>query len=479
MSMGADLLAFLPETVTLAGALVVFALPLLGVAGGRLHAAALLFAVLATAAAAVSLGASGEPFFPGIYAVDAFSQVLKLGLAGGLLLVLLLSRDPADVRVEARADVPTFLFLGTAGMMALVSATELLTLYVALEMSAYSLYVLVALGSRPRAGSEAAARYVLQGAVASAVTLYGLSLVYVSAGTTYLGDVLHHGADLLAQPVFVLGLFLALGGVLYKLAAFPFHAWAPDVYEGSPHAVAAFVGTASKVAAVGVLVRVATLTWDDPATLSSVLTILAVVSMSVGNLAALAQTDLKRLLGWSAIAHAGYVLVGVQAMSEAGLAGAVFYGLTYLVLAFCPFLVVAAVGRDGRNPDLASLAGLHRRSPLLALVLLAGMFGLAGIPPTPGFAGKWFVFSAALQRGGFWLVLVAAVNATVSLYYYLQVVKAAWQSPSEDSTPVPLPGSFQVAAAVALAAVFALGVLPGPLWSLAESAARAVVGAVP
>ncbi len=439
--------------------------------------AATMLAALALSAAVWGLGQSGEPFFPGIYTVDAFSQLLKIGLALGLLLALLASADLEDLRREGREDLPTFLFLGTLGMMLLVSATELLTLYVALEMSAYSLYVLVGLGDRPGKGAEAGVRYVVQGAVASGLTLFGLSLVYGLAGTTDLADIAHLSTSLAATPLGILAILLLLSGLLFKLAAFPFHAWVPDVYEGASHPVAAFVGTASKVAAVGVLARAATLVWDTPATFSGILAVLSVLSMSFGNLAALGQGDLKRLLGYSTIAHAGYVLIGLSAFTESGAASAIFYGMVYVPIAFSAFLVVVAVGRDGSNPGLDALGGLWRRSPLMALVLLVGMFGLAGIPPTSGFAGKWFLFTSAIERGGggFWLVLIAAVNATISLYYYLQVVKAAWLAPGRQDAPaLQLSPALKLAGALAIVGVLGSGLFPGPLWSLAQEAAQAL-----
>ncbi|MEM9490737.1 MAG: proton-conducting transporter membrane subunit, partial [Myxococcota bacterium] len=235
--------------------------------------------------------------------------------------------------------------------------------------------------------------------------------------------------------------------------------------------------------------------------LTDLLVALCVLSMTVGNLAALAQRDLKRLLAYSTVAHAGYMMIGLLAFSQTGMAAVAFYALTYVPMAFCAFLVVCALGRNGDNPTLDSIAGLHRRAPLLAALLLIGMFGLAGIPPTPGFAGKWFLFAAALERDMFWLVLVAAINATISLYYYLQVVKAAYLSPapahddahddahdaahdkdvdaagSKDGDTFTLGSpAYVLGAALAIALVAVLGFYPGPLWDMALEAARLTLG---
>ena len=468
-----DLQLFAPEAFVLLGAFAAFAMAAIGASARTAWVGSVIFAVGALVVTAAHLGDSGEPFFPGIYTVDLFSQVLKLGVVLGLLLTVLVSRESGSVRQSARGDVPIFLFLSALGLMMLVSATELLTLYVALELSAYGLYILAALHRLERQGSEGAAKYVLFGAASSATTLYGLSLVFGAARTTYVADIMAQ-PEILTTPIFLAGVALMLSGFLFKLAVFPFHAWAPDAYEGAPHQAVTFIGTASKVGAVGVLIRALALA-GEPAELVPFLLALCVASMTIGNLAALVQKDLKRLLAWSTVAHAGYILLGLVAMGPTGVASALFYSLVYVVIAFCAFLVVCRVGEDGRNPDVESLSGLYQRSPFLAFVLVLGMFGLAGIPPTPGFAGKWFLFAAALEAGMFWLVLVAAVNATVSLYYYLLVVKQAYLAPPGDRGPIALSPAYALAGGLAVGAVLVTGFYPGPLWDLALEAAQQVL----
>ncbi|PIE18615.1 MAG: NADH-quinone oxidoreductase subunit N [Proteobacteria bacterium] len=470
-----DFSLLLPELVVLLAALVAFAGSALTERYRPIWAATTLVAAAAVVVTAALFTATGSPLFEGIYQVDAFSQLLKLGLTVGLLLTLLASCEVPTVRAVARPDLPIFLTLSTLGMMLLVSATELLTLYVALELSAYGLYVMAALHKDQRMAGEAGVKYLLFGGGASAITLYGLSLVFGAAGSTYLSDVVQV-AQAAPSALFVVGVVLTLSGLFFKLAVLPFHAWAPDTYQGSPHQVATFIGTTSKVAAVGVLVRVLTL-GTGSTTITTLLVALAIVSMTVGNLAALAQRDVKRLLAWSTVAHAGYVLLGVVTLSEVGVASALFYGIVYLIVAFCAFLVVTTLGRGGSNPTLSDLTGLYKRAPLIAIVLLAGMFGLAGVPPTPGFAGKWFIFSAAMQGGLFWLVLIGAINATISLYYYLRVVRAAYQTAAGDGAlPLTVTPASKLAAVIAMALVAFTGFYPGPLWDLAERAARALMG---
>jgi len=451
-------------------------MPLFGASNRNTWRIGTLLAFVVVAVSVHGLSASGSPFYPGAYTVDLFSQLLKVTLAVGLALVMLLSGELPSIRGDVRSDVPTFLYLGTAGMMLLVSATELLTLYVALEMSAYSLFILVGLGPARKRGTEAAARYVLFGAAASALTLYGLSLVYGATGTTFVAAIAAQPVEVLQSPLFILGVVFALGGLLFKLAAFPVHRWVPDVYEGAPHQAVTFLATASKVAAVGVLARVLSLIWSEPGQMSTALWVLCVLSMTFGNLAALRQKSIKRLLGYSAIAHAGYLLIGLQTFTQLGTASALFYAIVYMVMGFCPFLVVCVLAKDD-NPTLESLHGLHARSPLLALVLLLGMFGLAGVPPTPGFVGKWFLFTAAVDAEQFWLVLVAAINATIGLYYYLQVVRAAYVSGEGGGEPIRLGPAITLAALLVILLTLWTGIYPTHVWDLSKSAAAVLVGA--
>jgi len=467
-----DLTLFTPEAVVLLGALVAFVLTVVGVPYRTSWRVCVVLAAAGLAASLAWVRADGEPFFPGIYRVDAFSQVLKVGVTAGLFLSVLVAGNPGSVREQSRVEFPMFLFFSALGMMMMVSATELITLYVALELSAYGLYIIAALHKRQREGSEAAAKYVLYGAASSAVTLFGISLLFGAAGTTLLAEI----ASTPPTPMMVVGVLLALAGVLFKLAVFPFHAWAPDTYQGAPHEAVTFIGTASKVAAVGVLARLLLLATPATDGLTTTVLVLCVASMTIGNLAAIVQNDIKRVLAYSTVAQAGYILIGLACFTEQGLAASIFYALIYVPIVFCAFLVVCVLGSDGSNPDKSGIAGLYKRSPLLAVTLLVGMFGLAGIPPTSGFLGKWFLFLAAVERDLLWLVVVGAINATVSLYYYLRIIKEAYLTPPADDAPVPVSPATKVAAVLGIALVLVLGVYPTPLWELAEAAARIIGG---
>jgi len=467
-----DLRLFTPEFVVLAGTLMAFAMSAIEVSKRWAWRVSIHMGAIALGASAMFLLSEGQPFFNGIYSVDVFSQLLKFGIVAGLFLTLLLCERSGSLRDEAYVDVPIFLFISTLGMMMLVSATELLTLYVALELSAYGMYIMAALHRLRKDGSEAAAKYILFGGASSAVTLYGISLIYGATGSTYLSAIPAAGMS----PLLIVGGLLALAGLAFKLALFPFHAWAPDTYEGAPHQVVTFIATASKVAAVGVLIRILVPFAKDPQQIKIALLVLCVASMTFGNLAAIAQRDVKRLLAYSTVAHAGYIAIGLASFTELGFAAAIFYALIYVPISFCAFLVVTAVGSDGRNPKFEDMAGLYQRSPLLAATLLIGLFGLAGIPPTAGFIGKWFLFVAALDGAMFWLVFVAAVNATISLYYYLRLLKEAYLTPPGDRPAIRLPDGVAVAACIGMVLVLVAGVYPGPLWDVSGEAARAVMG---
>jgi NADH-quinone oxidoreductase subunit N len=429
--------------------------------GGMILVAACLFTV----------GRSAEVFWV-TYRVDVFSQLVKLAIAVGFLVSVFLVRDGTGQRDDARGEVFFFLLTSASGLMVMASAVEALALYLGLEIASFSLFVLVPLRERFPLGKEAGLKFLVVGLAASAITLFGLSILVGLTGTTKLDEMATVLPALAGTPALLFGLALFLSGFLFKLALFPFHFWAPDVYEGASHGVAAFVATASKVAAVAVLARLLALTALGGTVLVAALALAAAISMTLGNLVAIVQRDLKRMLAYSAIAQAGYIAVGFVAFTHDGLTAAIFYGLLYLLMNAAAFLVVARVGADGANVSLDDLRGLHRRSPLLATTLLLALFALAGVPPTSGFIGKWFLFRAAMAEGWWWLVLLGAINATISVYYYLVVVKHAYLlEPEGEEKPLSLTWGDKALAYGLSAAILVLGVWPTPLYDWAARAA--------
>ncbi len=361
-------------------------------------------------------------------------------------------------------------------MMLLVSSVELLTIYVALELASYSLYLLVPLRKGPGPHLEAGIKYFLIGAATSAVMLFGLAALYGATGTTDVGELLRVLPGLLESPLAFIGLIFTLSGFFFKLALFPFHLWAPGVYQGAANPVTAYIATASKVAAIAILMRMVSLSGGGSRPLVHILAVLAIASMTLGNLVAMIQKDLKRLLGYSAIAQAGYVLIGILSMNESGYAGAIFYAAAYLTMNFICFLVLIKVASHGQDLGIAQLAGLHHRSPLLAMALMLGVFSLGGIPPTIGFTGKFLVFTAAMKNGYFYLVLIGMVNVAVSLYYYALIVKAAYfQEPEKDLPRIPLSPMIRLLTSAMIILVVGGGLFPGYLYELAGAAARCLI----
>ena len=470
-----QLLALLPEVVLTVTGLAVFAALLAG-EGRMRHArdAARLGGVLLVAACLLSFGHPLEAL-TSTYRVDAFSQLVKLGVAAGFLLSVFIAGDGVGQRDDARGELFFFLLTSAAGLMVMASAVEALALYLALEIASFSLFVLVPLREGFSAGKESGLKFLVVGLAASALTLYGLSLLIGLTGTTRLPEMAANPAILARNPaaMFALGLFAA--GFLFKLALFPFHFWAPDVYEGASHGVAAFVATASKVAAIAIIGRLLVTAGLGPGPIAGAFAVAAAVSMTLGNLVAIVQRDVKRMLAWSAVAQAGYIAVGFTAFTTAGIAAALFYGLLYLLMNAAAFLVVARVAADGSNPSLDDLRGLHRRAPLLAATLLLAVFALAGVPPTAGFIGKLFLFRAAMLQGWWWLVLLGAINSTVSVYYYLIVVKHAYLLPADVERPVELTTADKTVCYALCAALVILGVYPGAVFTWANAAAEALL----
>jgi NADH-quinone oxidoreductase subunit N len=434
----------------------------------RDHVFAMVTAAIAAGVALAGLGFSGD-LFAGTYRVDLFSQFYKGLLATGFFLVVCLCRGRTGVRDDLQAEFYLLLAVCTLALTMLVSCVHLLTIYVALELSSYALYILVSLRRDHVRGIRAGLKYFLVGASASAVMLFGLALIYGTTGKAYLVE-LRAGLPVYAtQPAFSLGLLMVLCGFFFKLAIFPFHIWAPDVYEGAANPVAAYIATVSKVAAIGILVRMAAL--GGTAYFADVLAVLAIASMTVGNLAALAQKDFKRLLAYSSVAQGGYLLIGVLSMGEAGYAAATFYALAVLVMKFTCFMVVVNVAVGDGNPTVAALAGLHRRAPLMAMALMMALFGLAGIPPTIGFTGKLLIFTAAISQGYFTLVLIAMVNVVISLYYYLMVLRAAYLlEPADDAPAFQETLPLKALSLVMIGAIVALGFYPNHLIELTRRA---------
>ena len=409
------------------------------------------------------------------YRVDLFSQVFKVLLALGTFWVIFSCSELTSIDERQHAEFYFFLSVSTLAMMMLVSAVELLTIYVAMELSSYSLYLLVPMRRRTDEYVETGIKYFMIGVTASAFMIFGISLLFGMVKSTYVVDVIRVLPTVITQPAALVGLVLTLSGFFFKQALFPFHIWAPDVYQGAANQVTTFIGTASKMAAAAMVIRFVGFSGGESAVLVKLLVVLSVLSMTFGNLVALIQKDLKRLLAYSSIAHAGYMMIGILSMTQRGFAGAIYYAIAYLVMTYACFMVIMRIAEDGRNLQIEELAGLHKRSPLLAMTLMLGLFGLAGIPPTVGFTGKFLVFAAALEKGYLALVIIGMINATISLYYYLMVIKAAYLlEPAHPYPPVAVDSWTRSLSIILVLAMVYLGVFPDQFVALTEAAARSL-----
>jgi NADH-quinone oxidoreductase subunit N len=405
-----------------------------------------------------------------VYRIDRLSQFFKILVSMGFAVAVLNARRQPTLLEEKKADYFLLMALSAWGLMFLASSVELITIYLALELSSYSLYALVALRRQERRAAEAAIKYIFFGAAATVLALYGFSYILATQHSSYLVDLAAKTWSWSAEPLAVVGITLFMGGMFYKLALFPFHFWAPDVYQGASNETATYIATLPKLGVLVILMRLAAL--HPGSHVAQVLAVLSAVSMTYGNLAALVQIDLKRILGFSAVAHAGYLMVGLVAGTLEGLDAAAFYTLAYIVMNFTCFWVVCRVAADGRNLTLEDLNGLYKRSPILAFVLAAGAFSLVGLPPTAGFMGKLFLFTSAWNHGYNWLVVVAALNTAIGIYYYLNIVRHAYTEDRTERTPSVQtePVYSNLWGLVLAGLVVALGVMPGPIFEVAVAA---------
>ena len=416
-------------------------------------------------------------FAEGILVVDPLTQLVKVALLVLTVCAILITVD-TDFTPHT-GEYFALILLAAVGMMFLVSSEDILMIFISLELTSLSLYILTAFNKRQAKSAEAALKYFLFGGMAAAFTLFGLSLLYGFTGSTSLGGIADAIKGPRLDPLLVAAIVMTLIGFGFKVAAVPFHLWAPDVYEGAPAPSAAFIASGSKVAGLVVLAKVVMIGFKGAEGSAAwhgylpgwvpVLAVLAGASMVVGNLAAIAQTSVRRLLAYSAIAHAGYMLLGVLGHDGQSLAALIYYVITYALTTLGAFGVVAVVQERAGGDRLSDFAGLSRRAPLLSFCMLVFMLSLAGIPPLAGFFGKFYVFAAALNSdpknlGLLWLVIVALGMSAVSLYYYLRVLKQIYVAePAADAVPVRASVLSRIVLALLSLAVVVLGCAPNLL----------------
>src|SRR5262245_50212452 len=423
----------------------------------------------------------------GLIAVDRFAFFFKLLFLIAAAITVLMSTRYLDVEGVSPGEYYFLILCATLGMMIMAGGIDLITIFIGLETMAVSFYILAGFIKPNQRSNEAAVKYFLLGAFSLGVLLYGMSLMYGLSGTTNLRVMAPLFAGQEHDPRLVLAVIFVVAGVGFKIAAVPFHMWAPDVYEGAPTPITAFLSVGSKAASFAMLLRIflegLPAMRDDWKLLFSVL---AIVTMTVGNIAAVTQTNLKRMLAYSSVAHAGYVLIGIVAAASTvpavrarGITATLIYLLIYSFMQLGAFAVIVLLRReDAVGDELKDFSGLHFRNPFAAFAMLLFMLSLGGIPPTAGFMGKFWLFGAAIDAGAIWLAVIGVLNSAISLYYYIRVVVFMYLKKETIGSEPKASAPLAVALGVAVLATIALGVYPRQLFEVAEASAKTLGAAV-
>jgi NADH-quinone oxidoreductase subunit N len=473
-----DFYYILPEIVLTLGSMLVLMADLFVPRERRGVLTGLSIAVLAaTMAAVLAIGSPHVTVSGGLLSIDAFGVFFKLLFIVAAAIALLMSGPYLEVE-DTSAGAYCFLVLAaTLGMMFMASGVELVTLFVGLETMAVSFYILAGYLKPSARSNEAAVKYFLLGAFSLGILLYGMSILYGLTGSTNLREIATAVGDGGAnEQMLLLGVMLIAAGMGFKIAAVPFHMWAPDVYEGAPTPITAFLSVGSKAASFAMLIRIFV---EGLPSVSAdwrlLFEWLAILTMTVGNVAAITQSNIKRMLAYSSIAQAGYVLIGIVVGTQRGIAAALIYLAVYSFMQLGAFVVIVLLRRrDAIGDELKDFNGLYFRSPVAAFAMLLFMLSLGGIPPTAGFMGKLWLFGAAIDQGYVWLAVVGVLNSAVSLYYYIRVVVYMWLKNEPAGSEPRLSPALAIALGITLFATLAVGLYPTPLFDLAETSARAL-----
>lgn len=471
-----DYLVVLPVLIVAAYAMLALVLtPAFRGRAGALGATSLLGLAVA-GVSVVRLGGYSATTAHGLVLIDDFALFFDFLFIVAGAIAILVSISYMEREGAHHGEYYALILLAVAGMMTMVGSENLLVIFLGLEMLSIPLYVLAGFTRYRTRSVEAALKYFLLGAFSTGFILYGIAFLYGASGSLSLRRIaaaLQSGSA--GHAAFALGLGLVLVGFAFKIAAVPFHSWAPDVYQGAPTPIAALMAAGTKAAAFGALLRVVhtALPGDVAIDWPRAIGVLAILTMTVANVVAIAQQNVKRLLAYSSIAHAGYLLIAVASPVASGVQGAAFYLVSYTFMTMGAFIVASIVGRSGGEGEdgyrISAYAGLGRRRPMLALAMTLFMLSLTGIPPTAGFVGKLYIFKAAVEGQSYLLAAIGLVNSAIAAYYYLGLVVAMWMQ-REAEGPGPAPSGFPagVALAISSAATLALGIYPGPLLEIAR-----------
>jgi NADH-quinone oxidoreductase subunit N len=427
------------------------------------------------------LGATGNAF-NNSFVSDGLALFFKRFFIVAAMLVLFIAVEFSD-RIAAAAEYYSLIMFALAGMLFAASANDFAMLFVSIELITITFYVLVSFQRGKQASLEAGVKYLILGALSSAFMIFGIALIWGTSGELNFTKLAAVAPQYAADKIFLLGVLLVLVGIGFKIAAFPFQIWAPDVYQGAPTPTTAFLAIGSKAAGFVLLLRVlftavpsVTMQWEK------LLIVISAITILYGNLCALPQRNIKRLLGYSSISHAGYLLLGVAALNASGQSAILYYLAGYLFTVLAAFLVIALVLRHLETEDVSGLAGLNQRSPLLAATMTISMVSLAGIPPLAGFFGKFLLLKSVVEaaqttghNGYYWLVFIALAGVVISLYYYFNVVRAIyWSREAKELTPIQVSAPAMIAAWICIAGIFWLGLFPNVVVNITALAAAAL-----
>ena len=465
-----DVVFMLPEIILSIGASLLLIAPVVGWRRKESSAKWAMLILLAITAASVIICSNvvedlaQTAAFSSMFALDGFSIFFKLLFIGAVAMVTLLSDDFLRESRYSAWEYYSLLAFALVGMLFMASGVNLASIYIGLELMSLSSYILAGFFKNEEKSTEAAMKYFVLGAVSSAILLYGISLIYGVTGSLNLLTISKAMSTITSNDALMFGIMLLGAGLCFKIAAVPFHVWTPDVYEGSPTPIAAFLSTASKGAAITIFARIFYVgVHDFQVYWSSILAVISALSMILGNLAAITQDNVKRMLAYSSIGHAGYVLLGILSLNAMGLRGVLVYTLVYVFANLGIWATVLMLRRHayaGERVD--DFDGLHKRAPFWAFAMVIFLLSLGGIPPTAGFIGKYFLFAAAVQSGFGWLAIIAVLMSAVSMFFYFRIVVAMYLKEGREAE-VAITPALKLVAGISLAVTLVFGILPAPL----------------
>ena len=474
----------IPEFIVLGTALSVILVDLFVVNKKILVGLALTGLAAAIVVAIIQWSVTPQSLFGGMIAHDPFASFFKIFFPVMAGLVILASVDYIDHFPKFHGEYHALVLLAALGMMLIAQSSNLITLYLSLEITAVSFYVLVGI-QKDKKSTESALKYVLLSGVASAVLVYGMALVFGFTGSTGLSEIAARiqsiaPAQILDSPGLLMGLVLIIAGLGFKIAAIPFQFWVPDVYEGAPTPITMYLSVASKAAGFALILRILSSAFIEPTALANqwapVIAVISAIGMTAGNLMAIPQHNIKRLLGYSTIAHASYILVGLAALgneptlSTLAISSVIFYLIAFAVSDLAAFISVIAISNHLESDNFGDYAGLARTSPVMAGALTLALLSLIGFPPTAGFLAKFYIFNAGVQADLLWLVIIAAINTVISAYYYFGVIKVLWLREPGSQVKVPASKALKTALALSSLGILLFGILPAAALKLSEAA---------